>query len=216
MRGVLFHVHCVSGAQRVSHDRSTVDAMQREQRLELCGEASGARGAACIEPLRELLDFECDHDRLLVSVTSSAGRRRSGAPPSSGGFRNIGTTCYINAVLASLLGLPPLVDDVLRLLPLFAPRLGQHSVYCALHTLVHQRSVGDERAATPRRLKDAVARRSSRFSQSDLIEASNRSPKPGAAQGRPRQTTVRNLGASERPTGVKPTMVPPTLIERVP
>ena len=99
-------------------------------------------------------------------ATSHAGGHAlaSGGGGGGGGFRNIGNTCYINAVLSSLLGLAPFVADVLALIPLFAPRLGQETLYSALSSLMHQRyALGDERPATPRRLKDAIAKRSAQF-----------------------------------------------------
>jgi ubiquitin carboxyl-terminal hydrolase 26/29/37 len=77
----------------------------------------------------------------------------------------------MNAVLSSLLGLQPFVSDVLRLVELFLPPLGQHSVFSALHDIMHQKLEGDGGAATPRRLKDAIARRSAQFAGSGQQDA---------------------------------------------
>ena len=59
-----------------------------------------------------------------------AGRAGGGGGIASvhSGFKNIGNTCYMNAVLSSFLGLPPFVSDVVSLLPLFQPVLGASSI----------------------------------------------------------------------------------------
>ena len=58
-----------------------------------------------------------------------------------GGFKNIGNTCYMNAVLSSFLGLNSFVADVLALLPAFQPKLGGKSVYSALQVRQRPRAL---------------------------------------------------------------------------
>ena len=133
----------------------------------------GAHGAQYDAPSRPPHPADAAHEHRTREHAPAHGshalavRGSSGTPAGvsgAGGFRNIGNTCYINAVLSALLGLRPFVTDVLSSIPLFAPRLDQSSLFSALSAIMHQRQVeGDDKPATPRRLKDAIARRSAQF-----------------------------------------------------
>ena len=103
-----------------------------------------------------------------------SSRPAGGFGGGGGGFRNIGNTCYMNAVLSSLLGLPSFVSDVLSLLPLFQPSLGQHS--------------GTQRpcpAPLPQCHVATAARRVRPASSFRLSRCSRRSPAPTAARAHP-------------------------------
>ena len=89
----------------------------------------------------------------------------------SGGFHNIGNSCYINAVLSALLGLGPFVADMLSMFPRLGKFVSQPSVYEALHSLASQRATGDGSVATPRRVKDAIAQRCAQFSTNQQQDA---------------------------------------------
>ncbi|KAL1518535.1 hypothetical protein AB1Y20_002824 [Prymnesium parvum] len=95
----------------------------------------------------------------------------SGRDERTGGFHNIGNSCYINSVLSSLLGLQPFTEDLRRVFGSLAKFVPQPSVFEALHSLANARAQGDVRVSTPRRVKDAIAKRFSQFAGTDQQDA---------------------------------------------
>ena len=93
------------------------------------------------------------------------------ATEGSGGFHNIGNSCYINATLCALLGLRPFTHDMLRVFPPLAKFISQPSVYESLHSIVSARTRGELGASTPRRVKEAIARRCAQFAGSTQQDA---------------------------------------------
>ena len=69
------------------------------------------------------------------------------------------------------LGLQTFVDDVLRYTPLFNVLLGQFSVFHALQGIMHDKLQSDGGASTPRRLKDAIAKRQEKFAGTQQQDA---------------------------------------------
>lgn len=112
------------------------------------------------------------------------------------GFRNIGNTCYMAAVLAALMGLLTFVNDLLdeQVFRRLRPHLpgggaaGEGSVYAAFWALATEHGQqrrralgaagggrrGDEAAVpvTPRKLKEALAKRAPRFANNAQQDAS--------------------------------------------
>ena len=140
------------------------------------GAAAGKRGAAlaaAVGPskVQRVSASPASSAGLQLQLELGGGRRPAPAQPSASGFKNIGNTCYINAVLSALVGLPPFVADVLRQWPAFARPLGGNSVCSALHSLLHGATQGEAQPATTRRLKQAIAKRSSQFEGSAQQDA---------------------------------------------
>lgn len=146
-----------------------------------------------------------------IAIRSAVKAPYADAPRGGAGFRNIGNTCYMSAVLAALMGLPTFVDDLLD--EQVFRRLGAHlpgdgtasggSVYGAFWALATEyrqqrrralaaggggrRGGGGAEAAvpvTPRKLKEALAKRAPHFANDGQQVGS--SPTPVAARGAPR------------------------------
>lgn len=83
----------------------------------------------------------------------SRSPRGSSHSETAGGFHNIGNSCYINAVLCSLLALRPFTEDLRRVFASLSRFVSQPSVYEALHSLAASRARGDAGISTPRSVK---------------------------------------------------------------
>lgn len=117
--------------------------------------SGGAGGPSAMPPTRLGLasslasaqSFQTSHYHSSLSSSSALDPRANTAlghvlgHAGDGGFKNIGNTCYMNAVLSSFLGLNSFVADVLALLPAFQPKLGGKSVYSALQVRQRPRAL---------------------------------------------------------------------------